>query len=236
MRILVAAGIARVAALERLQRIAHEVEHDAEELFGIGIHHQPALDRADPAHRRAAGIETQRLPHVLDQGLERDRAAVGRRLLHAAVGQCRLAERDGALERAHELGCEALHMRIGDLRQPLGEQLRRGQQVAQVVVDLRHRQPERGEMVLLLQHRGDVELHGGQLALGGADLVEAVRRRDNARGIFRVGAERHHVGGHAPHRPHQQHVQREVDERGGDRGDEQRQQQDPDREFHHRLA
>ena len=28
-------------------------------------------------------------------------------------------------------------------------------------------------MVLLLQHRGDVELHGGQLALGGADLVEA---------------------------------------------------------------
>jgi hypothetical protein len=35
----------------------------------------------------------------------------------------------------------------------------------------------------------------GQLALGDADLVGARRRHDDAVGIFRVGAERHHVGG-----------------------------------------
>ena len=49
-------------------------------------------------------------------------------------------------------------------------------------------------------------------------------------GILRVGAERHHVGGHAPHRPHQQVVQREIDQRRGDRGNDQRQQQDADGE------
>ena len=127
-------------------------------------------------------------------------------------------------------------MRIGDLRQPLGEQLRRGQQVAQVVVDLRHRKAERGEMALLLQHRGEVALHGGELALGRADLVAAVRRRNDARGILRVGAERHHVGGHAPHRPHEQQMQREIDERRGDRRNDQREHEDADREIHHRLA
>ena len=41
---LVAAGIAGVPALERLQRIAHEVEHDAEELFG-DRHPPPARAR-----------------------------------------------------------------------------------------------------------------------------------------------------------------------------------------------
>ena len=60
-------------------------------------------------------------------------------------------------------------------RQPLGEQLRGGEQVAQVVVDLGDREPERGEMALLLQHRGEIALHGGELALGGADLVAAAR-------------------------------------------------------------
>jgi hypothetical protein len=52
----------------------------------------------------------------------------------------------------------------------------------------------------------------------------------------RIGAERHHVGGHAPHRPHQQPVQRQIDERCGDRRNDQRQDQDADGEIHHRLA
>ena len=46
-------GILGVAALERLHRVAREVEQDAEELVGIGVDHEAALDRADPAHRRA---------------------------------------------------------------------------------------------------------------------------------------------------------------------------------------
>ncbi len=51
---LVAAGIAARAALQRLHRVAREIEQDAEQLVGVGVDHQAALDRADPAHRRAA--------------------------------------------------------------------------------------------------------------------------------------------------------------------------------------
>ena len=58
---------------------------------------------------------------------------------------------------------------------------------------------------------------------------------DDARRILRIGAERHHVLGDAAHRPHQQIMQREVDQRRGDAGDHQRQQQDVDREGQHRL-
>ena len=130
---LIAAGVLALARLERLHRVACEIEQHAEELVGIGIDLEPALDRADPAQRRSR-IEPQRLAHVLDQQLERDRPAVGRRLLHAAVGQGRLAERDRALERHHELGRKTLHVRIGNLCQPLGKELRRGEEVAQVVI------------------------------------------------------------------------------------------------------
>jgi len=91
-------------------------------------------------------------------------------------------------------------------------------------------------MVLLLQRGREIELHGSELALGGADLVVALGGRHDARGIFRIGAERHHIRGHATHRPHQQPVQRQIDERGGDRRDDQRQEQDADGKIHHRLA
>src|SRR5262245_8782487 len=107
---LVAAGVLVVAAVEPLPRIAREVEQDAEQLLGVGVDHQPALDRADPAHRRGA-VEPERLAHIVHQRLERDAAAVGRRLLHAAIRQGRLAEGNRALERTHQLRREALHVR-----------------------------------------------------------------------------------------------------------------------------
>jgi hypothetical protein len=199
-------------ASERLQRIAREVEDHAEQLVRIGIDAQRALDRADPAHV-GVGRQAQRLAHLLDQRFEHHRPAVRRRLLHLAVGERRLAERDRALERAHQLGREALHVRIGHAGEPVGEQLRRGQHVAQVVVDLRHREAERGEMALLLQHRGEVALHRAELALRDADLVVAPGRHDHARRIFRRVAERHHVGGQPVHRVHEQIEQREINQR-----------------------
>ena len=55
-------------------------------------------------------------------------------------------------------------------------------------------------------------------------------------GIFRIGAERDHVVGDAPHRAHQQVIEREEHQRRGDAGDHQRQQQNVDRERPHRLA
>ena len=51
------------------------------------------------------------------------------------------------------------------------------EQIAQIVVDLRHREPERREMALLLQHRGEIALHAGELALGQAHLVLAAATR-----------------------------------------------------------
>ena len=73
----------------------------------------------------------------------------------------------------HQLRRETLHAGIGDFGEPVGEQLRRSEQVAQVVIDLGHREPEPGEPALLMQHRGELGLHGGEFALGGADLVDA---------------------------------------------------------------
>ena len=74
----------------------------------------------------------------------------------------------------------------------------------------------------MLQHRRDVVLHGGELALGDADLVAADGRQDHARRIFRVAAERDHVVGDAMHRPHEHVVQREIEECARDHRDDQR--------------
>ena len=70
-----------------------------------------------------------------------------------------------------ELGRKALHIGIGQGEQAVGNELRRAEQVAQIVVDFRHREAERRKPALLLEHRGEFGLHGRQLALGDADLV-----------------------------------------------------------------
>ena len=113
---LVARRIARAARLQRLHRVARHIDQHAEQLIVIGLHGEPALHRDDPADRHVEA-EAERLVHLLDQRLDFDRLALGRRLLRGAIGQRRLAERDGALERAHQLGREALHLRIGQGRQ-----------------------------------------------------------------------------------------------------------------------
>ena len=107
-------------------------------------------------------------------------------------------------------------MRVGDARQPIGEQLRRGEQVAQIVVDLGDRKAEGGQPVLLRQHRSQIELHRCQLALGGADLVLPPRRHDDARRTLGRLMERRHVGGEPPQRPHEHVVQRKENQRRRD--------------------
>ena len=183
MRIWSRAGSRCAARLQRLHGIARDIDQHAEQLIVVGLHGEPALDRDDPADRHVEG-KAERLVHLLDQRLDLDRLALGRRLLRGAVGQRRLAEGDGALERAHQLGREALHLRVGQRRQLVGEKLRGGEQIAQVVIDLGHRQAERRQPVLLMQHGGELALHGGKLVLGGADLVGAAGIGDDARRDF----------------------------------------------------
>ena len=169
-------------------------------------------------------------------GSTSDHAAVGRGLLRAAIGQRRLAERDGALQRAHQLRRKALHPRIGHAGELVRQQLRGRQQIAQIVVDLGDREAERGEPALLMQHRHQVALHVGQFALGDADLVAALARHDDPRRAFRVFVEADQARGQPPHRPHEQIMQRQIDQRRGQHRDRQRDQQQIAREAVHRLA
>ena len=60
--------------------------------------------------------------------------------------------------------------------QAVGDELGVGQHVAQVVADLADRETELGQPVLLMEELGQLALHLGKLALGGADLVQASRR------------------------------------------------------------
>ena len=55
-------------------------------------------------------------------------------------------------------------------------------------------------------------------------------------GIFRVGAKRRHVGGDPPHRPHEQIMQRQIDQRRCDAGDQERDQKQVDRIAQHGVA
>src|SRR6202022_2335126 len=50
---LILSRMLHLPAFERLHRVARKIEQDAKQLIGIRVDHEPALDRADPAHRRA---------------------------------------------------------------------------------------------------------------------------------------------------------------------------------------
>ncbi len=104
------------------------------------------------------------------------------------------------------------------------------------MVDLGDGKPEGCEPALLMQHRDEVALHVTQFALGHADLVGALARHDDTRGIFRVFVEADEVGGHAPHRPHEEIMQRQVNQQRDDAGDQERDDQHVTREAVHRLA
>ena len=65
--------------------------------------------------------------------------------------------------------------------EPVGDQPRRRQDVAQIVVDLGHRGAERGEPGALPERLAHGLLHRRQLALGDADLVAAGRWRTMTR-------------------------------------------------------
>ena len=196
---------------------------------------KPALDRADPGDRGVGG-EPGGFAHLGDHGLDQDHAAVGRGLLRAAIGQRRLAERDGALQRAHQFWRKALHPGIGHAGELVGQQLRGRQQVAQIVIDLGDRKAKRCEPALLMQHRHQIALHVAEFALGDADLVAALARHDDMRRAFGVFVEADEIRGQPPHRPHEQIMQRQIDQRRGEDRDRQRDQQQVAGKPVHRLA
>ena len=170
---LIPQRIVRRARFQRLHGVTCEIEQHPEHVIVVGVHLEPALDGDDPADI-ARGIEPECLVNLIHQPLDRNHPAIRRRFLRATIGQCRLAELDRALERAHKLWREALYPRIAHARQLIRDQLRRRQHVAQIMVDLRHRKPERSQSGTLMQHGREIALHRGKFAFGDADLIVAL--------------------------------------------------------------
>ncbi|MGY3583835.1 hypothetical protein ACVIF9_002512 [Bradyrhizobium sp. USDA 4350] len=113
--------------------------------------------------------------------------------------------------------------------------MRGRQQIAQVVIDLGDGEPERGKPALLMQHRDEVALHVRQLALGNADLVAALAGHDDSRRTLRILVEADQARGQPPHRADEQIMQRQIDQAGGQAGDQERDHQNVAREAVHRL-
>ena len=164
-----------VGALERLAGVLQQVDEDAGHLLAIDAEGHAvghAVVEGDVGVAGEAGVEGG----VVDQRPQADRHRLRRRRALAAVVEHRLGKADGAVEGGDEARREALDLGVVETGHLVGEQLRRGQRVAQVVVDLGHRETEVGEVAALAQHREDVGLHRGELVLGDADLVVALAR------------------------------------------------------------
>ena len=91
-------------------------------------------------------------------------------------------------------------------------------------------------MLLLAERLLQALLHVGKLALGDADLVRAVFRRDDAAGIVRRPREGEHRTRHRPDRPDHDAVDGGIDQGGGEERKHQRQQRDVARIDEHRGA
>ena len=167
----------------------------------------------------SARAELGDLPHEL---AEVEPPPVGRLLARGAVGQGRLAELDRPVERRDQARGEALRERIGNCRQAVGNELRRRQHVAQVVIDARDRHAELGKTLALREFVGQRTLHRRQRGFGSADLVVTSARGDHARDVLRVFAEGDDVGGEPAHRPQHHLPQGRPEHAGDDRRDHQR--------------
>ena len=131
-------------ALQRLHRVAAKIGQHAIELVAVGIDLEPRLDLDDPGDRAAAAGRGCRRPRSTSGG-KREALPPRRRLLRLAVIERARAQPDGAVERGDQLRHEALHRRVLDRDQAVGEKLRARQHVAQIVADLAHREAERRE-------------------------------------------------------------------------------------------
>ena len=80
-------------------------------------------------------------------------------------------EADGAVEAADEFRREPLHRRVVDHRQAVGNQMRRGQHVAEVMAHLGNGKAQGREPALLLQHGGEFRLQIVEFGFGKPDLV-----------------------------------------------------------------
>ncbi len=169
--------------------LRHEIDQDAEELIGIGVDLEAGRHLVLPGDHGVAD-QAEHVGDIVDQPVEGDQPAGRRGLAGAAVGERRLAIGDGAVEGADQLRREALDVGIGQAAEAIGEKLRRGQHVAEVVVDLGDGEAEIGEVALLAERALQVALHGGEVLLGDADLVACARSASMTRPVSSGASEK----------------------------------------------
>ncbi len=164
------------------------------------------VDELDPA----SCFEPNHLHDLGDEAVQRKPRQFWRIIDGPAIGQRRLTETDRAVERGDELGREPLDERIVGIREAIGQELRRGQHIAHVVIDLGNREPERSQMFFLFQLADQDVLHDGEFLFGISNLVIAAGRNDDAAGgTLGIGAEFDQTVGKPPHRAKHHEVNRD---------------------------
>jgi hypothetical protein len=125
------------AAGAGLQRVLAEIGEDAEQLVAIGLERDLSRDLIAPGHL-AIGSSRQHGADLVDQRAQGEASTVERRRTFAGEGHGLAAEVDGAVDGGEQGRRQAPHLRIVAAGQAVGDELRRRQDVAQIVVDLGH--------------------------------------------------------------------------------------------------
>ena len=207
-----------------LVRITAEIVDDAEKLLVVGIDRQVGRNRLGELDA-GIGIDRQDVLHLLQQNHEGDRPAAGRRLRRLPVGQNLAGIADGAVDGAQQFRRKTFDQRILGMHQPVGHQLRRSQDVAHVVVDLRDGEAEIGKVLLLLQGFLQLGLHGGEMTAGNRQFVPPLLGDHHPFWILRTFGKGLHAVGQPPDGADHDPVDGEEDQRRGDQRDQDRQDQ-----------
>ena len=203
---------------------------------GVGPHPQPGRDLRGEGDA-AAGTACRSFSSTsATSGASRKTVGSGGSSSALPKVERPLAEVDRARQRADQLRRRPPHRRVGARLDPVGDELRRRQQVAQVVADLGHRAAEPRQPLLLPERRGQPHLEVVERRLRLAQLARAALRRDDPARVLRIVAVGRHMLDHPPDRPHDQPLHREKEQRRRRQRDRQRDVEDPQPVRDQRLA
>ena len=211
--------------IQRLNGIAAQIEKEPVHLIRVGIELERWRNLIGPGQSLVlAGVHHD----IIQQRPRRHCLALGRGFLGASELQRGFTQANAPVDRPHQALPHPAHALIAVHGQPVRDKMRRGQHIAQIVVDLRHGAAQGSQTLTLMEGLANVRLHAGKLGLGLPDLVAGTGRPDGACRIGRVMPEVRHGPRQAPHRPDKQVEQCRVDrDAGKDRTDAGIEQQPP---------
>ena len=193
----------------------------------------------DPKPGRHLDGEVHIVPHqgaeLAHQPREVQRGRLGPRRTRAGVVECALTQPCRPLKGGEQALGALAHPRILTRLEPIRDQHGRGQEIADVVVQPRHRRAHRREPAPLGQEFADLAPHGGELALKQSDFIAPAAWRPLAYGRLGSRAEVGQLVGEALQRAHHQPMERQQQQHRHQGGQKQGKQQDAARIVHHRI-